>query len=989
MTICTCKGHATCACKLQLARVKCWANTVDGKRARRNQPRKRSTLLLQFGSYSVIVLDFYFIPSIRFAFLVMVPYTREDLKEKRKAALQYLPIWDVAQQVGVEIDRLEFDIKRHQEFLERVEETLNNLPKIPNDGNKTTLPPKQHLDQDIVKVYRRSKAGEIIIEEPKTSSASSHKNHNDLKKSNNNVIEKLRAQPRAGDLVFAQVNETGPWIKCKIKSLIHKTSTANRHVTLFRLVTCDDERSVSVGKYGVARYENYGNKLMTSKRVVAGYSEDTMEPGIIGQDAVEEFDFKYMIFLDNGECRYFKTNQVYPTFYQSAHPWPDVRHTGPVGRFYLGELNSYFKTYPKRLLMQVRVGDQIDILNEDAIKVPAVITKIDHDVMTLIYKDRTQKSIHRGCPRLTKTSAQITELLQNDVNTDILYPKLVGNMNNYHQAGCAALGVEFLRFLERFDRSITICGNTARKSTGPRPQPRKVKVKLNENFVAEDREQLPNIEHLLANAPKHICTPNCLLKPEIRTEASVPDIIEEFRDMCDLKVPLQLGWRRIMVVDSSKGSKQKKIVYESPCGRIFKDLMSIRFCLQRTCSKFDVDYFTFETAVYFNRPNAKGDVYYFLPNIAVDKDGRCLENKFISVMNPHNEERLPLDFEYRSDTFPHPMLAAKGFSFNYEFKSGCDCENDCSSRAGCACHRLTEQAFGTSNYNRGSINLKCHYKNKRLLGQVSTGIFECNSFCKCSSKCPNRVVQNGIRLRMQIRKTLSKGWGVHVLDDVPKGSFICTYSAELLDDADQYGDCDMYFADLDYITLLEEVKQDMDKQEDRCDEGVASDVENSDDEDATAGKNDLRSKKRPVAHESSGSSDESSRLSQYEYAPRGRDRYPKRSRPVATKGSKREVNQQFRRLHALLGEVSDYTLDARMQGNIGRFFNHSCDPNSMVQNVFIETHDLRFPVVAFFTKRDLKADDEITWDYNYKIDSIAGRKIICNCGAANCKGRIL
>lgn len=30
---------------------------------------------------------------------------------------------------------------------------------------------------------------------------------------------------------------------------------------------------------------------------------------------------------------------------------------------------------------------------------------------------------------------------------------------------------------------------------------------------------------------------------------------------------------------------------------------------------------------------------------------------------------------------------------------------------------------------------------------------------------------------------------------------------------------------------------------------------------------------------------------------------------------------------------------------------HSCSPNLFVQNVFVDTHDLRFPWVAFFTSK--------------------------------------
>lgn len=85
----------------------------------------------------------------------------------------------------------------------------------------------------------------------------------------------------------------------------------------------------------------------------------------------------------------------------------------------------------------------------------------------------------------------------------------------------------------------------------------------------------------------------------------------------------------------------------------------------------------------------------------------------------------------------------------------------------------------------------------------------------------------------------------------------------------------------------------------------------------------------------------------------------------------------------------DFTLDARINGNIGRFCNHSCDPNCYVQNVFLETHDPRFPVPALFANRLIKAMEEITWDYGYKPGSIPNRRIDCNCGADICRGRIL
>ena len=51
------------------------------------------------------------------------------------------------------------------------------------------------------------------------------------------------------------------------------------------------------------------------------------------------------------------------------------------------------------------------------------------------------------------------------------------------------------------------------------------------------------------------------------------------------------------------------------------------------------------------------------------------------------------------------------------------------------------------------------------------------------------------------------------------------------------------------------------------------------------------------------------------------------------------------------GPEGTYIIDAKQTGNLGRYLNHSCTPNLMVQNVFIDTHDLRFPWVAFFASR--------------------------------------
>lgn len=86
---------------------------------------------------------------------------------------------------------------------------------------------------------------------------------------------------------------------------------------------------------------------------------------------------------------------------------------------------------------------------------------------------------------------------------------------------------------------------------------------------------------------------------------------------------------------------------------------------------------------------------------------------------------------------------------------------------------------------------------------------------------------------------------------------------------------------------------------------------------------------------------------------------------------------------------SVFIMDAKIRGNIGRFFNHSCSPNLFVQNVFVDTYDLRFPWIAFFSCENINAGTELCWDYNYTIGSVEGRKLFCHCMARNCRKRLL
>ncbi|KTF85204.1 hypothetical protein cypCar_00024574, partial [Cyprinus carpio] len=81
-----------------------------------------------------------------------------------------------------------------------------------------------------------------------------------------------------------------------------------------------------------------------------------------------------------------------------------------------------------------------------------------------------------------------------------------------------------------------------------------------------------------------------------------------------------------------------------------------------------------------------------------------------------------------------------------------------------------------------------HLQESRLLPEFCNKepplIFECNHACSCWRTCKNRVVQNGLRIRLQLFRTQMMGWGVKTLQDIPQGTFVCEYIGEIISDAE-------------------------------------------------------------------------------------------------------------------------------------------------------------------------------------------------------------
>jgi [histone H3]-lysine9 N-trimethyltransferase SUV39H len=59
-------------------------------------------------------------------------------------------------------------------------------------------------------------------------------------------------------------------------------------------------------------------------------------------------------------------------------------------------------------------------------------------------------------------------------------------------------------------------------------------------------------------------------------------------------------------------------------------------------------------------------------------------------------------------------------------------------------------------------------------------IYECHDGCACGPDCPNRVVERGRRVPLQIFRTPDRGWGVRSMVDIKRGQFIDKYMGEII-----------------------------------------------------------------------------------------------------------------------------------------------------------------------------------------------------------------
>ncbi|CAE6451832.1 unnamed protein product [Rhizoctonia solani] len=111
---------------------------------------------------------------------------------------------------------------------------------------------------------------------------------------------------------------------------------------------------------------------------------------------------------------------------------------------------------------------------------------------------------------------------------------------------------------------------------------------------------------------------------------------------------------------------------------------------------------------------------------------------------------------------------------------GCDCLGPCDpENQDCSCVRRQEQYYAEYGGDMdGTTGFGC--AEDGTIKYQNGAVFGCNSKCSCDLECSNKVLQQGRKYDIAIRKTKGKGWGVFAKESIPAGRFIGIYTGELL-----------------------------------------------------------------------------------------------------------------------------------------------------------------------------------------------------------------
>ncbi|GKA97846.1 histone-lysine N-methyltransferase SUVR5 isoform X1 [Tanacetum coccineum] len=132
----------------------------------------------------------------------------------------------------------------------------------------------------------------------------------------------------------------------------------------------------------------------------------------------------------------------------------------------------------------------------------------------------------------------------------------------------------------------------------------------------------------------------------------------------------------------------------------------------------------------------------------------------------------------------NPMLDKSLDLGSQSLQLGCGCAHSTCSPMACDHVYLFDNDYeDAKDINGKSMKGRFPYDdNGRIILEVGYLVYECNKNCGCNKYCQNRVLQNGVRVKLEVFKTEDKGWAVRAGEPINRGTFVCEYVGEVIDE---------------------------------------------------------------------------------------------------------------------------------------------------------------------------------------------------------------
>uniref|UniRef100_A0A7G3AJM5 Putative histone-lysine n-methyltransferase eggless n=1 Tax=Lutzomyia longipalpis TaxID=7200 RepID=A0A7G3AJM5_LUTLO len=461
-------------------------------------------------------------------------------------------------------------------------------------------------------------------------------------------------------------------------------------------------------------------KLSVGCRVVAQFSAARRKlyyPGIVAEPTQETNKFRYLIFFDDGYVQYVFPGDVRRICWVSENVWEDVHPSSrDFIRNYLQE-NQY-----QRAVAQVKIGQKIEV-ERDGKWVSMRVAKVDCSLI-LVYFGEYTEWIYSGSQRLLpiyrmKMDSRLStgKKLQTRNEPYVSFRNVVDDSQK-----------ETENRVKEEEENRGINRSVAKKSTQTVPplpvaqpsQPSQPKQLMNNSTIFLEDDNYPKGKVVFYTAkfnmpPKsytpHECNSECLYRISYDLNLYNP-----------LAKPLLSGWERKIY----RVKARRSVIYKAPCGRSLRNIEEVHRYLRLTDCSLNVDNYDFDPSVHCLAE-------YVIDSAIVRKTdiSNGVETMPIGCVNCY-DETVPPPCIYANHRIP-----TEGVHLNLdpEFLVGCDCTDDCMDKSKCSCWQTTAAGVRCLQPNI-DINT-VGYTYKKLYDPVPTGIYECNSRCKCKSSCLN------------------------------------------------------------------------------------------------------------------------------------------------------------------------------------------------------------------------------------------------------------